>query len=293
MSNIPFISIKSVLYELSRLIPEQYWNETDFQEWATKGLRRIRIHNKYEPKVCYLAVEQHKVVLPTDLKHLNQVWYKWNATTEDITELQRIMNLDSVEWNPAINHMEDPTGLPTRALEAISGESINWRVMHSSTNSFLPAINCTPAFFPDMPTPSTIYPYDYNCPYEYSVSFDGILTTTLSEGVIAVAYLRYPVEDSGDVLIPDNETLKEALVNYCLWMYFMKRDIIGEPNADKKAIQYKQMFGHMATKASAELEEPTLGILENIKNMTQRLVPRANQFNSMFSKLSNQESLRY
>jgi len=32
MKTIPYISIKSVLYDLSRIIPEAHWNETDFLE---------------------------------------------------------------------------------------------------------------------------------------------------------------------------------------------------------------------------------------------------------------------
>jgi hypothetical protein len=188
--------------------------------------------------------------------------------------------------------MENVDGLATRAAEATLSR-IKWKPMKLSSNSFLSTIVCDPSVLPPMPTSLETYPYNTQCDYEYTVSPTNILTSDLDNALLAISYLRFPKEENGDTLIPDNETLKEALMNYCLWMYFMKRDIIGEVNADKKAMQYKQMFGLMAAKAAAELNEPDIAQLENLKNMTQRLVPRANQFNNMFSKLNNSEKLRY
>jgi len=230
-------------------------------------------------------------VLPSDLRYLTQILYKkYNEVSEeDIIEIQKIMNLESVKWSPAILHMDNPQGLPTKAAQT-SLASFAWRPMKGTTNSFLIAISCTPSLFPQLENNITAC---NDCAHEFTVDANGIITTTLNEGVLAVSYLRFPKDDALNVLIPDSETLKEAIVNYCLWMYYTKRDIMGEINMDKKLVYYKQMFGFMAAKASAELNSPDLTQMENLKNMMQRLVPRSNQYNNMFSKLSNKENLRY
>ena len=62
----PFISIKSVLYKLSNLIPEYDWNEELFLEWSYEGLDKINAYTKFEHAVCTLPVSGHKATLPRD-----------------------------------------------------------------------------------------------------------------------------------------------------------------------------------------------------------------------------------
>lgn len=290
MTHVPYISIKSVLYELSRLIPDSQWNELDFMEWANKALRRINVGNKYQEHVCYLPVVEHKASLPSDLKYLIQILYtKPQSDDQVVEELKEIMNFDSPQWNPAIVHMDNPDGL-AEAAASIYSAKFRWLPMKASTNVFLTALTCTPSLFPHLANSINRVA---DCEHEYTINADGIITTTLNNGIIAVSYLRLPVEDNDTTLVPDNETLKEAILNYCLSQYYLKRDILGETNADKKMMYHKQMFGHMAAKASAELNTPDIPQMENLKNMLQRLVPRSNQHRSMFSKLNNAEKLRY
>ena len=290
MTHIPYISIKSVLYELSRLIPDNQWNELDFMEWANKAVRRIKIAKKLQTHVCYIPVVDHAATLPEDLKYLIQILYRKPESSDVVVEdLKQVMNFDSPEWNPAIVHMQDPNALP-EAAASIYNNKFRWLPMKASTNVFLTALTCTPSLFPQL---SHSINKSIDCVHEYTVNQDGIITTTLDTGILAVSYLRFPVEEDSTLLIPDNETLKEAIVNYCLSQYYLKRDILGEANADKKMLYHKQMFGHMAAKAAAEINDPDIPEMENLKNILQRLVPRANQHKGMFSKLSNAEKLRY
>lgn len=292
MTTVPYISIKSVLYDLSRLIPESQWNETDFLEWATKGLRRTKVNNKLQPKVCYIDLESHKAQLPSDLRYLTQIVYKAyaEANQADIDDIRRSLDLNDVEWTPAIIHMNDPSGLATD-IATVAANRFAWRPLKATTNTFFQAIACTPTLFPYLEDTFTTHCTD--CTHEYIVDANGVITCTLSDGVLAVSYLRYPKDEDSNVLIPDHETLKEALVNYCLWMYYTKKDILGEINLDKKIMYYKQMFGHMASKAAAELNSPDLAQMETIKDILQRLVPRANQAEGLFAKLNNKEDLRW
>ena len=280
--NTKFVSIKSVLYELSTLIPEQHWNELHFLEWASKGLKRVKVPAKFQEVFCLLAVEDHKCTLPEDLKYIVQIVY--NETdinnSDSVEELKRIMNLDSVVWNPALNHMENPNNLANKALQV--NTSSFWKPMTLASTTLFGALSCNINYSTQNCNNNKQYRQDNNT-----------ITTDLKEGVIGLIYLKYPEDCEGDLLIPDNETLKEAIRTYCLYMYFSKKSIIGETNAYEKAMQYKIMFGHMAAKASAELNQPDIGQLENIKNMTQRLMPISNHFDSFFSNLNKKERLTY
>lgn len=115
------------------------------------------------------------------------------------------------------------------------------------------------------------------------------LTSTLSDAVLAIAYLRYPTTASGDTLIPDHEDLKEAIVHYCLYRYWLAQSFLREPAAIKEREFHLLQYQTLITKAAGDLNLPTLDELENIKNMTNRLVPRTNQYDSFFMKLNNRE----
>ena len=67
-----YVSIKSVLYDLSLSINERYWNEAAALEWAAKGFRMINLELGLEPKTALLTVATHKTTLPADFKYLIQ-----------------------------------------------------------------------------------------------------------------------------------------------------------------------------------------------------------------------------
>ena len=137
---------------------------------------------------------------------------------------------------------------------------------------------------------------DLDCPgcsHEYTVNPDMSLTTTLKDGVLYVAYLRFPKNDSGDVLIPDNEELKEAIMHYCMWRYYIKKSLIGEDKSQQERDYHKQQFGLMKAKAQATLDSPDIAQMENLKAIRDRLNPRDNMYDNFFSKLNSRESLKY
>jgi len=183
-----YVSIKSVLYDLSITIDDRYWNETKAIEWATKALRTISPVSSLVPQVCLIDVEEHKATLPSDLKYLTQIAY-----LEDAPSIDTLYNLD----------------LPsTSSWEAYSIPSLIWRPLRLTTNPFHASLALD----------KTIYSCT-DCAYEFSISPNMCLTTNLLKGKILVAYLTYPTNSSGDALIPDNESLKEAILHYVLYRY--------------------------------------------------------------------------
>lgn len=70
-----FVSVKSVLYDLSLIIDDRYYNEAKMMEWALKALRQVSTYLTLQDKVVALEVKEHRAALPCDFKYLNQIAY--------------------------------------------------------------------------------------------------------------------------------------------------------------------------------------------------------------------------
>ena len=205
MSNIKYTSIKSVLYDLSEVIPKRYWDETKFHEWAVKASMRINSHRMLEEAVDLFSVENHTGSLPVDLKYIIQCAVKVNATQSEIDELQSIMNLQDDGWNISYDHMDNPTGLPMKSLDAFFGHiQKTWLPMRLSSTPFFKSILCDPSLYPTKSEKALSRWIDTPCENEYTVNPDMTITTNFKEGIVMVSYLRVPRSEDGDFLIPDD-----------------------------------------------------------------------------------------
>lgn len=117
----------------------------------------------------------------------------------------------------------------------------------------------------------------WECRHEMSIDPDGCITTTLPNGYLLVSYLSYPVDKNGDALIPDDENLKEALMHYVYYRVYLAKSFMHEQNAIQEREYHLQRFHILGQKAVGDLNSPTLGVMENIKNDRNRLLHRAHQ----------------
>lgn len=135
--------------------------------------------------------------------------------------------------------------------------------------------------------------YCTDCDHEFSVSPGLVLTTTLSAGVIMVAYLSHPTDEYGDTLIPDDENLKEALFHYVLYRYWLSKYQMKEDGARERIKFHLEMWNTLAIKTTGNMNLPDINQLENIKAQLNRLVPRENRFQQMFLTLGNRENVNF
>lgn len=281
MTTTNFVSINSVLYDLSTVIPEEHWNKTVMLEWIYKGLGKLRVHTKFQEALCVLEVISHKAQLPKDWKYITQIAYKETFSDVDATTFQDLLGIDADQ-----KHMANPTALAQKAANAtLDYMRTNWTPMRLASNPFTKSIHTNISIFPQ-------HAFTRSCPeckHEYTVDPDGCITTTLPNGYILLSYLRNPKGNDGHALIPDNEDLKEALVHYALFRYFMVRAIRKEQGAHQERDYHRAMFSTLKTKAAGALNSPSLDQLENIKNQQDHLVPRSNRWDGMFSKLNQPE----
>jgi hypothetical protein len=139
----------------------------------------------------------------------------------------------------------------------------------------------------------TTISYCTDCVHEFSVSPSLVVTTTLEEGTILVAYLSYATDDEGCILIPDDENLKEALQYYAFYMYWLEKDMMKEDGAAQRMQYWLSMWQTAMIKAKGNLTLPDVNELENIKSNLNRLVPRENKFQQGFLTLGNRENVNF
>lgn len=76
------INIRSVLFNIGTILPEQDFNEDLFLEWGFSALRLINSKNSVEQKVIELPIQEHIVALPP-YKVINQVQIKQKILVSD------------------------------------------------------------------------------------------------------------------------------------------------------------------------------------------------------------------
>jgi len=254
-----YISIKSILYDLSLTISDRYWNETKMAEWAHRALRMVHTDQTLETRVTYLEVCGHKAILPTDLKYLTQIAYNDTSYVTDLVGLDLPSNSD---LGSKLNQTQQ----------------ITWRPMRLTSNPYHASIclDKTISFCTD-------------CQHEFSVSHDLVLTTTLQTGVIMLSYLAWPTADDGYAMIPDNEYLKEAIFHYILYRYWLSKSMMMEEGSGQQMQFHLKMWNQLKAQAAGDLNKPDINELENIKSQMNHIVPRASRFQQMFLTLGNRE----
>lgn len=239
-----YTSVKAVLFDISQLIDDRYWNEAKMLEWATKGLRQLNLEIKFETCVHKTTLVDYKASLPLDLKYIIQVAYQADTLLNTNTlSTPRLMRLQSSAFNRSLCFSEV-------------------------------TLQCS------------------DCNQEFSVSPSMVLTSTLKEGTISVAYLKFPTDEDGYALIPDDETVKEAIKHFCLYQYWMSKYTMKEDGADNRMQFHYSMWSTLSKKALT-LNSPDTNTMENIKNNFNRLVPRSNQADSFFLNLGNKENVNF
>lgn len=210
-----YISIKSVLYGISLLLDDRYWNENKVLEWLNRGYRKMDLSSAFVEKTAELTITTHKTTLPSDFRYLIQ-----------ILDTTSVSNVD------ADTLLSDTLDLPAESTWTLANANslYGYRPMRLASNPYHSSI-CL----------DTTVSYCTDCVHEFSISPSLVITTTLEEGTILVAYLGYATDDDGCLLIPDDENLKEALQYYVFYMYWLEKDMMKEEGAAQRMTYWLSM----------------------------------------------------
>ena len=122
--------------------------------------------------------------------------------------------------------------------------------------------------------------------YEHS---NGCLTTSIKDGYTYVAYLTESKGDDGLFLIPDDETLKDALYTYCMYKYYEKMYITNPtPTTAASRDFYLSRFQVLKTSAIGNINYPSEQQLNNIMQHTNTLFKHPAISTSAFSSFGLQ-----
>ena len=129
-----------------------------------------------------------------------------------------------------------------------------------------------------------------DCPQEYSL--DGLcnITTTFKNGTIKVTYRSIPLDEEGNLMMPDVPALKSAIYHYIMYRYFS--GLCLKADADQYRL-YKlerefhlSMYNTYFTKSVGEINRPSEDQMENMNKFHNSYVNYNRSWNNGFSNLN-------
>jgi hypothetical protein len=225
---INFIPLEAVLARVFPLISNSSLKESHLLEWASQGMEEIQTYKAYERAFCIQEVTNHRALIPKGLYGLEMMMYR---LLEDETG-----GIDSEDLPDVI---VQPLDDPTPNSEPINSLFFNynnnlWQPLPISDSIFDLAFLCDESPLLDSFTKSKAL-----CNNTFSIDIKSrTFLTTFDAGFIALAYLRAPMNEEGQFLIPNNEHFKQALETYMLkkvWEFRMN-------TKEQGAMQMYQMY---------------------------------------------------
>lgn len=277
---ITYIPLRTVIQDLQSMVDSIDWDEDRMYEWAAKGYLKINLPAKYEDYISFLKVTDHSLMLPGDIKYINQIFYSTNLKYEGEAIKEIMKQIGITEDKPFYEHMAYPENLAKKIYETSYWKNCYMPLRRSS--SLMGVSPCAQEKIPDA-----------SCQHTYTIKSQQYLETSFRNGCVVLSYKRLVMDCNGDFLIPDNEDLKDALFHFCMYRWWMSRMTYKEEGSGQQMAFHEQKYKTLTRKASANLSMPDIDTLENIKNTKDRLVPRTNMYDSAFSRLSNRENIDF
>lgn len=126
--------------------------------------------------------------------------------------------------------------------------------------------------------------------YTYSVN-SGIITTSVDEGLIQIAYDEVATNEDGFPLIPDDETFIFGL-RYFIWYRYLEPLYDIGKITDKAFNRIEQNYLFYLPAAQNKFRMPTIDGMETLMNTINRLVINTNAHENFFRKTGQQERIR-
>lgn len=274
MSVNKFVSIDSILYKLSLVIDDRHFSESRFREWAIEGFRQSKVKSKYCLNYCILEIKQHKAILPEDLVFVDQIIHKpatsSSNSSNDTFGSGTYLNLSNLIENSVDKSQSNLNG---------------WSIMRKSASSFVQTVTTEGG-----PINSETFNV---CDHQYSIDSNSCLTSTAKDGNIIISYYGYTKDVNGKTLIPDNENLKQALMHFCLYMFWLSKSLMKEEGSRSERDWHYNKFILTAGKAADEINQPSNDEYENLKNITNRIISDPNQYRNLFIGLGTAENIKH
>lgn len=274
MTSIENIPLSAALADVYSIVDGNTISETDVLEWASQALRSLKAKQLYESTTSFIEVINHKAKLPIGVKIIEQIFYKDNFTGDDI---------DSIEVYTSNANDFAVTKSNSDFMQSPYYQN-HWKALRLATSTFhnqvvlkdSPNFNCT-----------------CGCEGEYSINKNNCVITSFESGYIAVSYLRFPMNDEGEFLIPDDINILKSIKNYVLMKIWEKRYNFKEEGAAPRYQHYLRMWEITRASTIGSIMMFSIDEWENFKQQNLRIGSNTNTYYNGFGNLAKQENIHF
>ena len=314
------ISSKAIIRKVMRDLKPNSDNWVDDAiEWIGEALEHIGSSSQLCTKKRVLEIEDHKVLLPSDLYYINQVAINGSVSPTISTELSTLVDKVKAlkttvkEYNDTLESevVKSADGTYTSSITAADLETydtqyksnvlelneINSRIIvlegmyfnvEGTTGSALTPLSYGASTFPDAIHCSGCVNEAANNKDSYIIDC-GYIKTSFPTGQICLSYTAFPVDEDCYPLVPDDISFKEAL----FW-YIFKQLLLGGWDKPTNKIDYvmaEKQWTKYCSQARNSANYPDIDRMENFMNQWVRLVPEVNAHSLFFEELNTRENL--
>lgn len=217
-----YIPLRSILNQVPKAILREDTPD-NLLSFALDGYRLLDHPSQKEDKVKVFEIDNHKVVLPSEIKGINLVTYLCkNPSEQEIEDL----------CNGTCECEREAEGYET-TTNNICRYSINYKLFLDSQyyNN-----NYTPLKYIGNTNKSNICSGCLNryCTHvneTFSVDKDKVLWTSIQSGYLCIDYFTEIVDDDGDIYIVDEQEIKQFLSYYTQLKHWEERLSVHEKGA--------------------------------------------------------------
>ena len=262
----------------------------DAIEWIGEALEHIGSATQLSQKQCVLTVENHKVLLPTDLYYINQVAINNSVSPVSSSELDtlttKVKELKDAIIDAQANNLEYSS--TTTVLHEINSRIVILEnVYFSGSNSLQPLQYGASNFHKSLHCTGCV---NENARYEDTyIIDDGYIKTSFESGKICLSYMAFPTDEDCYPLVPDDISFKEAM----FW-YIYKKILLFNPTFKNNGIKYDfadQQWKYYCTQARNAANFPDIDKYESFMNQWVRLIPNINRHDSGFEQMNTREDI--
>lgn len=217
---IKYIKLDSILNYVSSAVKEQT-DTPQILQYANQAWRKLQLPNvQYDLKVESVTVENHKAVLPTDIKKIVGIWY----TTVPYSDI----SYDIIVEN---GDQENKVVLQQQLL--LSSPNF-WRWVETWKPLYYLGQNKSALIDNNL--------YCKNCGFGFSINSDlTCLTIDINDCQLIIEYYSTLKDEDCNILIPDDSTLLEGLAAYASAMVFKEKKDRNMEGASQNYLSYLQL----------------------------------------------------
>jgi hypothetical protein len=296
-------SMDRIFSKILRDLPITDIDEVSVIEWTGEALEFINAIRAKEEAVAFLYVNNYQCEIPYNLHNIIQIAV--NTQVSDSTTTATASTDDEV-LAPETDYPVclDSCGTPYndysvayyRPYYDLQYEYNLWRETSTYQRCYEPVRLTNHSFFNsivcsenggDCGNTSALY---HNTQYEYTIIEGKILRFNFESGLIALAYLRNPLDSEGLPMIPDDISFTNAIVAYII-LKIMKREFYSGKEGSSNKMQVAEQDWQWYCKQASNKSLIPKGIdeLQNLVEQTNYLIPRRNSYHNYFGNLNNRE----